>query len=152
MHIFETFEGLSQTLWNSSCQFWRDKSIPLQILHYSSLSWHFYTHFILSIKGSHQGPNLQTFECSNENLLFCPVIFPNFRSVFLQCLHHSSVSRKISPLYFFSSNIIYFGQRDPSKVKMFETFGCLGHIPHVHFETTSQFVFKLFIILQCHYT
>ena len=35
VQIFETFECLGQNLSNSSCQFWNDKSIPLQILHHS---------------------------------------------------------------------------------------------------------------------
>ena len=39
------------------------------------------------------------------------------RSVFIQILHHYSVSWKITPLYFFSSNLIYFGQKEPIKVK-----------------------------------
>ena len=34
------FECSSQNSLNSSCHFWNDKSIPLHILHYSSLSWH----------------------------------------------------------------------------------------------------------------
>ena len=39
---------------------------------------------------------------------------PNFVSL--------SVSWKISPLYFFSSNNIYFAQKEPTKMKIFETF------------------------------
>ena len=65
--IFETFECSGQNLSNSLCQFWNDKSIPLQILYPSSVSW------------------------------------------------------KITPLYFFSSNNIYFAQKEPIKVKIFET-------------------------------
>ena len=33
-------EWSSWKLSNSSCQFWNDKSIPIEILHHSSLSWH----------------------------------------------------------------------------------------------------------------
>ena len=72
MKIFETFECSGQILSNSLCQFWNDKSIPLQILYPSSVSW------------------------------------------------------KIIPLYFFSSNNIYFAQKEPIKVKIFETFECSG--------------------------
>ena len=61
MKIFETFECSGQILSNSLCQFWNDKSIPLQILYPSSVSW------------------------------------------------------KITPLYFFSSNNIYFAQKEPIK-------------------------------------
>ena len=39
------------------------------------------------------------------------------------------------------------------EVRIFETFKCSGQnssIPHVNFETTSQFLFKFCIILHCH--
>ena len=37
--IFETFECSGQNLSNSLCQFWNNKSIPLQVLYPSSASW-----------------------------------------------------------------------------------------------------------------
>ena len=40
VQIFEIFKCSAKNLWNSSCQFWTDKSVPLQILYHSSLSWH----------------------------------------------------------------------------------------------------------------
>ena len=43
-----------------------------------------------------------------------PIPHANFettRSGFIQILHHCSVSWKITLLYFFSSNLIYFGQK-----------------------------------------
>ena len=40
-------------------------------------------------------------------------------------MHHSS-SWKVTPLYFFRSNIIYFAQKEPMKVQIFETFECSG--------------------------
>ena len=46
--IFETFNYSGQNSSNSSCQFWNDKSIPLQILHHSSLSWQITPLWILS--------------------------------------------------------------------------------------------------------
>ena len=52
-------------------------------------------------------------------------LFPNHKSVFLQILHHSSVSYKINRLYFFSSNNIYFTQKEPGNVKIFGTLECL---------------------------
>ena len=33
-----------------------------------------------------------------------------------------SVLSNITPLYFFSSNITYFGQKDPIKVQLLETY------------------------------
>ena len=41
-------------------------------------------------------------------------------------LHLSSVSWKITPLYFFSSSNIHFAQKEPIKMKIFETFQCSG--------------------------
>ena len=56
--------------------------------------------------------------------------FQSSKSVFLQILHHSSMLWKITPLYFFSSNNIYwtylttYAQNERIKVKIFETFEC----------------------------
>ena len=67
-------------------------------------------HFLFWAKGSHESPNFDTFQCFGENLPNSSYDFPNQKSVFLQILHHSSVSWKITPLYFFRSNIKYFAQ------------------------------------------
>ena len=43
-----------------------------------------------------------------------PIRHANFETTrpgFIQILHHCSVSWKITPLYFFSSNLIYLGQK-----------------------------------------
>ena len=40
VQVFETFECSSQNSSNSWCQFWNDKSIPLQIFHHCSVSLH----------------------------------------------------------------------------------------------------------------
>ena len=82
--------------------------------------------FLLWTKGSHQSPNFDTFNCSAENLPIFSCHFSNHKSVFLQIFHHSSVSWKITPRHFCSSNIIYFGKKEPIKVKIFETFECSG--------------------------
>ena len=59
-------------------------------------------HFLLWTEGSHQGPYFDTTECSGENLPNSSCHFTNYKSVFLQTLHHSSVSWKITCLHFFS--------------------------------------------------
>ena len=46
--------------------------------------------------------------------------------VFLEILHQSSVPSNITSLYFFSSKIIYFGQKEPIKMQIFQTFKYLG--------------------------
>ena len=45
---------------------------------------------------------------------------------FLQNLHNSSVSWKITPLYFCNSNNICFGHKEPIKTKNYLDFGVLG--------------------------
>ena len=82
--------------------------------------------FLLWTKGSHQSSNFDTFKCSGGNVPNSSCHFPSNKSVFLQILHHSPMSWKITPLYFFSSNNIYFAQKEPIKVKIFETFKCPG--------------------------
>ena len=79
-------------------------------------------HFLLWAKGSYQSSNFDTFECSGENLQNSSCHFPSNKSVFFQILHHSSMSWKIASLYFFSSNNIYFAQKEPIKMKIFGTF------------------------------
>ena len=68
----------------------------------------------------------ETFECSGQNLSNSLCQFWNNKLIPLQILHPSSVSQKTTPLYFFSSNNIYFAQKRPVKVKIFETFECSG--------------------------
>ena len=52
-------------------------------------------------------------------------IFETTNSRFTQILYHCLVFWKITPLYFFSSNFIYFGQNNPWKWN-FWTFEWLG--------------------------
>ena len=61
-----------------------------------------------------------------ENLENSSCNFWKHDSVFLQILHHPSVSWNITPLYFLSSNIRYFPRKEPIKVQIFETFECSG--------------------------
>ena len=65
-------------------------------------------------------------ECSGQNVSNSLCQFWNDKAISLQILYPSSVSWKITPLYFFSSNNIYFAQKEPIKVKIFETFECSG--------------------------
>ena len=65
-------------------------------------------HFLLWTKGSHQSPNFDTFKCSGESLPNCTFHIPNHRIAFLEISHHFSVSGTITPVYFFSSNNVYF--------------------------------------------
>ena len=68
-------------------------------------------HLLHWTKWSHESTNFDTFKCSEENLAISLCHFPNHEPVFLQILHDSSVLLKIAPLYFFSSNVIYYAQK-----------------------------------------
>ena len=108
-------------------------------------------HFLLWVKGPSKSPHFETFVCTIENLSnsWCR------KSVFAQILHHSLVSWKITRPYFFSSNI-YFVQEQPIELKckflrLSSAQVKIHQIPYVNLETASQFLFRFFIILQCHY-
>ena len=84
---------------NSSSNF---ASFFIVMTHNSSVNFNLIL-FLLWIKRSHQSPNFETFKCSGENLSYSSCHFPNYKSVFLKVLHHTSVSWKITLLYFFRS-------------------------------------------------
>ena len=139
---------------------WRVKSSPnfplffIVMPHNSSVNFKVIP-FLLWTKGSHQNSNVDTFKCSGENLPNFSRLFWNHWPVFLQNLHNSSVSWKITLLYFCSSNNIYFGHKEPVKKNNFLDFSsawvkfCEFH---VDFKTTSPFLFNFCIILHCHNT
>ena len=81
-------------------------------------------HFLFWIKETHESLNFETF-------------------------NHSSVSGKITPLYFFRSNIIYFAQKEPIKAEIVRILGAQVKVL-VIFETTNQIFFKFCITLQFH--
>ena len=98
-------------------------SFFIVMTHNSSLKFKV-IHFLLWGKGSYQSSNFDTLECSGENLPNSSCNFPSNKSVFPQISHHSWMSWNITPVYFLSSNNVYFAQKEPIKVKLFETFEC----------------------------
>ena len=159
MKIFETFKCFGKTSSNSSYQSWNSKSISFQIFHHSSVSWHIthitlnfkLTPFLLWIKGSHQSSNFETFKSSGENFPYSSCHFLNHKSVFLQILHHHSVSWKIAPLYFFRWNSLLHN-RNKWKCKFWRLLSARVkfHEILVIFETTDQFFSKFCISRQGH--
>ena len=128
--IFETFECSRQNLLNSLCQFWKDNSIPLQSLYPSLVSWKITSLYFFSSNNEYFAQKepikvtiFETFECSVQNLSNSLCQFPN-KWIPLQIFYLPLVSWKITSLYFFSSNNIYFAQKEAIKVKIFETFEC----------------------------
>ena len=63
----------------------------------------------------------ETFEHSGQNMINSLCQFLNGKLIPAQILYPSSVSWKITPLYFFNSNNIYFAEKEPIKVETFET-------------------------------
>ena len=79
--------------------------------------------------------------------------FWKHKSVFLQTLHHFSVpsNTSTSTLYFFTSNIIYFGQKQRIKVQMFEILECLSkNVLHFVWQVNSFSNFASFFIAMTH--
>ena len=101
------------------------ESFFIFITNKSPVSFNF-INFLLCVKASNESPNFETFGCSGENMPNSSSHFPNHKSVFLQILHHTLVLSNITPLYFFSLNIIYFAQKQPIKVCTFQTFEFLS--------------------------
>ena len=160
--IFETFKCSHQNLSNSSCQFWNDKSISLQILYPSSVSWKITPLYFFSsnkIYFAQKKPIKvklsEAIECSGQNLSNSLCQFWNDKSIPLQILYSSSVSWKITSLYFLAQTIYTFLKRSTLKWKCLRLSSArvkINQIPHVSFEVTSQFLFIFCVILHCHGT
>ena len=112
---------------------------------------------LFQVKHYRKGPTkvqiFETFECSDRNSPnSCH--FWNSKSVLLQIFYQSSVPSNITPLFFLSWSIIYFGQKQPIKVQIFEIFECLGQnlLNSSCQSWTSQFLFKFCIFLHSHNT
>ena len=148
---------------NSSCQFWSDKSIPLQILHHSSLPWHKTPLEILSwyivyfrSKDPIEVPffrpcNLLRWKFAKFLMSFfkAQVSFPsNVASIFSTIKHNS-------PIPFLAQALYSFFKRSPLKcnfLKCLSTWVKIFQIPYVSFDLAAQFLFKFFTIPHCHDT
>ena len=124
---------LGQNLSNSLYQFWKDKSIPLQILHHYSVlqkitPLYFFksSNIYVDKKEPINVKSFETSKCSGENLSNSSCQFWNKTSISLQILHHSSLSWKVNLLYFFISYNVYLAQKEPFKAKICENFECSG--------------------------
>ena len=145
---------------NSLCQFLNNKLIPLEILYPSSVSWKITPLYFFSSNNIYfaQREHIKmkifgTFKCSSENSSNSSCQFWNDRSIPLQILHHSSLLWHITSLWILSSHFSYFRLKDRIIIPILRLSIALVkicHIPHVIFQTTSQFFFKFCITLQCH--
>ena len=160
MKFFETFECSGQNLSNSFCQFWNDKSIPLQILYPFSVSWkiirlHFlsWNNIYFAQKEIIKVKIFETFECSGQNFSNSLCQFWNDKSIPLQILYPSWISWKITPLYFLAQIIYTLLKRRPLKwtfLRLSSAQVKICPIPYVNFEMTSPFLSKFCIPFQFH--
>ena len=97
----------------------------IAMMHNSSVNFKLNS-FLLWITVFHQSPNFETFKCPGKNLPNSSMSFSKPQVSFSSNLHQSSIWWNINPLYFFSSKIIYFAQKESIEVQIFETFECPG--------------------------
>ena len=112
-------------------------------------------HFQFWTKVSYQSSNFDTFDCSGQNLQNSSCHFPSKKSVFLQILHHSSMSWKIMSLLctFLAQTIYTLLKKSPLKLKFLRLSSArviFCQIPYANFKTTSRFLYKFCIPLQFH--
>ena len=110
------------------CQIPSNKWAFLQILHHFSMPWKITSLYFFSSNNIYLAQKepikvniFETFECSGQKLKSLWQFWYN-KLIPPQILYPSAVSWKITPLYFFSSNNVYFAQKEPIKMKISETF------------------------------
>ena len=118
------------------CQFWKDKLLPLQfflsffsfIKDYSSVLFLAQTIYTLLKRSPLK---LKFLRFWSSLVKFCQIHYANFERtsrflpnfcIFLQ------FHKRLFLCNFFSSNNIYFAQKDPDKMKIFEILDCSGQI------------------------
>ena len=78
------------------------------------------------------------------------VIFESTSQFSFKCCINIQCHQTKLPYTFFSSKIMYFNQKKPIKAQIFSAQVKIHQVPHVIFESTSQFFFKCCIINQYH--
>ena len=98
--------------------------------------------------------SFEIFECSGQNSSNSSCHFSKQKSVFLQMQHQYSVPSRKTLLYFFlAQRSCTLFKRSPLKCKFLRFSSAqvkIRRIPHVIFESKSQFSFKCCINIQCH--
>ena len=128
-------------------------SFFIVIMHNSPLNFKL-IHFLLSIKRSNESPNFKNFVCYGENSPNSSYDFPNHKSVFFSNFaSHSSVMKYSSSVISLAQTFYTFVKSSPLRCKYLRLSSSrveICQIPYVTFEMSSQFLFRFFIILQCH--
>ena len=142
---------------NSLYYFPNEKLVFLQILHHSLMSWKaapldfFRSNITRKDQSKCKFLGLLSARIKTHQIL---IIFGTINQCSFNFLYQSWVPPNIISLYFLSWSIIYFGQKQPIKVQIFEIFECLGQnlLNSSCQFWTSQFLFKFCIFLHCHNT
>ena len=107
--------------------------------------------FSLKLRFGQKKPiKVQIFECFNESSPNSSCQFLNHKVKVYS--NFASMVSVMPPLFFLSQTFIFWTKR-AHRIEIFRLLSGwvkIHQIPHVIFETTSQFFFKLFITLQCH--
>ena len=98
--------------------------------------------FLLWIKGSHENFNFETFNCSGENLPYSSCHFLNHKSVFFSNFASTFSVMKITPLYFFRSNIVIV-------LNTFVRSYCCKLFVIIFFNLIPQVMHSVFVVLPC---
>ena len=154
---FETYKCSGENLPNSLCYFPNQKLVFLQILQHCLMSWKIHPLDFFRSKITRKDQS----KCKLLELLSAwikihqmLVIFETTNQFSFNFIYQSWVPLNITSLYFLSLSIIYFDQKQPIKVQIFEIFECLGqHLLNSSCQFwTSQFLFKFCIFFHCHNT
>ena len=105
------------SFFNPQVSFCLNFATPFSVMTHNSSEIFKLKQYILWSKKAHQWTTFRLLGALMKVHLIHHAIFETTRPGFIQILHHYSVSWKITPLYFFSSNLIYFGQKQPIQVK-----------------------------------
>ena len=152
---FETFKCSGQKLWNFLSQFWKDKSIPPQVLYPSSVSWNITPVYFLSTNNIHflriKSPlKWKSLRLSRAQVKICQIPYANSETT-SRFLSKFCIPLQLHEIFFlctFLTQAIYTLLIKTSLKWKAQVKIC--QIPFVNFKTTSGFLSKLFIPLQFH--
>ena len=147
---FDTFKCSGENLPDSS-HFPSNKSIFLQILHYSSMSWEITPMYFFSSN------NIHLLQKSSAQVKICQIPYANFettsRSSSPNFVSLFSFMKDNFYMYFLPQTIYTLLKRTPLKWKILRLLSDhikICEILYVSFEMTSQFLSKFCISLQFH--
>ena len=148
---FSDFRTLAQKLTKFFMSFYKSRvsfllnlALPFSVMTHNSSGILLLKHYMFWTKRTHQSTIFQffknsTFECSNQSSANSSCHFWNHKVRIYSNFASLLRIMKVTPLYPFSSNLIYVGKKEPIRVK-FSDFEWLGwNIPHVILKSNVSF-------------